>query len=799
VASDSASSRPRRRGRWWLRGLGILVVVLVVGGAGGYAWQQGSLPRLEGELTLAGLEGPVSLSRDGRGLTYIEAGNEADAMFALGFAHAQDRLLQMDLMRRVVAGRLSEVVGDRTVQIDRFFRTLGLYRLAEANLQQLSPEARQGLAAYAAGVNAFLDTRDGPLPVGFNLLGYEPDPWRPADSLAWGRLMALALSGNYKQELLNARLLGMLEEDKVRQLFPAWPDWSPISTAALRALEADGQLRDLARLLPWSLEPKSASNAWALAPWRSTTGSSLLAGDPHLSLQAPGDWYLARIETPELTLAGATAPGVPLMIMGHNGSLAWSFTTAYGDTQDLFIEETDPEDPGRYRVGAGWEAFETREEVLEVSGDDPVRFTVRTSRHGPIISDAVAEAGELYPAPQVLALSWTALRADDRSAEGLYRLNKAADLPQAIAALEDLHSPQQAVVLADSRGSIGLLAPGRVPIRKAGNGLVPVPGAEGAYDWEGLIPYDALPRQLNPEDGVIITANNKLVGEDYPYLIAADWAYPDRAARLAELLSIKERWSPEEMQAMQLDALTFGGRLLLQRLLLTPLPADAEPALEILRRWDFQMTTDQAAPLIYSAWLRALERRLLYDELGEVVSELADGDAWRVFNLLGNDSLWCDDVGSPELESCDEVIAGALETALEELVKTYGEDPAAWRWGRAHVAFFEHPILRFVPLVNDWTAYEIEAPGGQDTVNRGGSNYVAPFERAFHDRHGPGFRAVHDLGDPEAAGFIIATGNSGNLYSPFYGNLTRLWRDGALLHLTADPPPEAQTLRLLPE
>lgn len=799
MSSDRLATPPKRRRRWWLRGLGLLVLLLLLAGGGFYLWQRQSLPRLSGELRLPGLEAPASLTRTAEGLTLIEAASDHDASFALGFAHAQDRLLQMDLMRRIVAGRLSEVIGSRTLEIDRFFRTLGLYDLAEANLEQLSPEARAALQAYADGVNAFLEERAGPLPVGFTLLRYEPEPWRPADSLAWGRLMALVLSSNYRDELLRARLLALLPAAKVKQLYPGWPDWAPTSVAALEGLDRHGQLRRLYDLLPWEIGPKSASNAWALAPSRSSSGGALLAGDPHLALRAPGDWYLVRIETPERRLVGATTPGVPLLIMGNNGSLAWSFTTAYGDTQDLFIEEVDPDDPGRYRTPDGWQAFERRQEVIEIDGEEPQTITVRRSRHGPIVSDVVADAEGLYPDDRVLALAWTALQEDDRSAEALYRLNRAVDLPAAVYALRDLDSPQQAMVLADARGNIGLIVPGRVPIRKAGDGLTPVPGASGDYDWTGTIPFDELPRSLNPENGVVITANNKLVGDDYPYLLAADWAYPDRATRLAEVLDGKARWSPDEMRKLQLDSLTVGGRLLLRRLLLAPLPAEAQPILDRLRAWDHQMDPDRPEPLIYSAWLRALERRLLFDELGEVVSDLATGDAWRLSKLLADDSLWCDEIGTPELESCDQQIAETLEVALKELVKAYGEDPDKWRWGKAHRARFDHPVLGYIPLLNDWTAFEVEAPGGQDTVNRGGSNYVLPFEAAFTDRHGPGLRAVHDMAAPEAAGFVIATGNSGNVFSPFYGNLVESWRDGRLLQLPKTPPADGQVLRLLPD
>lgn len=798
MTSTPLSHQPKRKRRWWLRILLILFALLLISIAGFYGWQRASLPDLSGETRLAGLQQEVRLSRDADGLVYIEAENEADALFALGYAHAQDRLFQMDFVRRLASGRLSEVVGPQTVGTDKFFRTLELYRYAEANLEALSPDVRAALDSYTAGVNAFIQNPPGPLPLGFAITGHDPEPWKPADSVAWGRVMALILSANYMQELLRARLLGILPEDKIKQLYPAWPDWAPTSVPALQAMEQQGILKDLRQLLPWEIAPKLASNTWALAPERSTTGGALLAGDPHLSLRAPGDWYLVRIETPDLTLAGATTPGVPLLLFGHNGALSWSFTTTYSDTQDLFIEDVDPDNPGRYKTKEGWRDFETREEVIEIAGEEPLHFTVRKSHHGPIISDVVDDAQDLYPDSQVLALSWTALREDDRSAEGLYRLNRALDVARGISALRDLHSPQQTMILADSGGSIALVAPGRVPIRAKGNGLAPVPGATGEYDWIGEIPYAALPRSVDPESGVLITANNKLVGDDYRYMIAAEWAYPDRASRIAEVLKTKQVWSPEEMRELQLDALTYGGRRLMGRLLKADLPAEAEAAVAMMRQWNFEMAIDRPEPLIYSAWLRALERQLIADELGEVFIELAKGDAWKVYNLLQPGSLWCDNVATAVVESCDMQIAEALGQALTELVGEYGDNPDEWRWGKAHFASFDHPILRFIPVVNGLTAIEIETPGGQDTVNRAGSDYALPIERAFQDRHGPGFRGVYDMADPDASGFIIATGNSGNILSPFYGNLVERWRDGELLQLPPTPPAGSETMVLKP-
>lgn len=786
----------RRFFRWLGYGLLTLLILAVLAGVGAYIWQRGSLPRAAGEITLPGLQHRVQVERDADGLVTIVAENERDALFALGFVHAQDRLFQMDLTRRLGAGRLSEVVGASTLSLDRVMRTLGLARVAEANVAQLSVDALAALEAYADGVNAFLEHREGPLPLEFTLLGYEPAPWRPADSLVWGRLMALQLSGNYSEELLRARLAQRLSPDAIRQLYPDYPADAPVGVKDYAALEERGVLTGLAEALPWEVGPKSASNAWALSPTRSTTGGALLANDPHLSLQAPGYWYLARIELPGRTLVGATAPGVPYVVIGRNDDLAWTFTTTHSDTQDLFIETIDPADPTRYLTREGSLPFKTREERIEVAGGEAEVLTVRETYHGVVISDAVESARGAVPNHQVLALAWPALLEDDRSGEALYRLNLADGVPAAIAALRDLQSPQQTMLLADTEGRIALVAPARVPIRAKGDGTLPVPGATGEYDWTGFIRYEDLPQVVDPPDGVLIAANNKLVDDSYPFLIAKEWYFPQRAERIAEVLAEKERWSPEEMQALQNDVLSVGARQLLPRLLeMVGDKPEAAAALDLLRRWDFVMDRAAPQPLIYSAWIRALERRLLQQKLGDLFSAVAGGNERRLLVLIGPDSLFC---GGPGQETCEHAVDAALDEALSELVKLYGEDAGGWRWGKAHVARFDHPVLGYVPFAAGLVAYEVETSGGQDTVNRGGSPFGAPLPQAFQHRHGAGLRIVFDLADFDATRMVIATGQSGNLLSPHYGDFAERWRDGAAVFLVGGGQAGTETLVLNP-
>jgi len=778
------------RNIYWSLGLLLVLAIAVV--AGGYFWARSSLPDYGGKVAVAGLADTVEVLRDGDGLVTIRAESDLDAYRALGFVHAQDRLWQMDMTRRTGAGRLSEVIGSATLRVDRVMRTLGLYRVAEANLAALSAPVRESFEAYSEGVNAFLTQRSGPLPPEFLLLRYEPEPWTPVDSLVWGRLMALQLSGNWRTELLRARLAKTLSPEELQVLWPPYPRNAPITgvenqdQASLPPEDLpQSLLKDSLASLPWSLAPKDASNAWALSGALTASGKPILANDPHLGLEAPGVWYLARIETPGLTLSGATAPGVPFHLVGHNGAIAWGLTTTHSDTQDLFIEEVSPEDSGRYRTPEGWAAFETRSETIAVKDEEPVELMIRHSRHGPVISDggnpSIPNLGE----GRVLALAWPALREDDLTAQALYHLNRAQDWVQFEDALRDFHSPQQNIFFADVNGNIGFIAPGRAPIRKNGDGRRPVPGWDGAYDWTGFIPFDELPRSLNPRPGRIANGNNKIVPEAYPYLITADWPDPYRAQRLAQVLTGLDRAKLDDMQAMQHDIVSLGLKALLPHLTaIEPVTEDERKILELLAAWDHRMDRDRPEPLIAYGWIYALNARILADDLGADFPYFQKASPRLLLSVLTDHPGWCDDRGTAEVEDCATQISAALVDALTDLEQVHGSDVADWRWGDAHRAAFPHPVFSRVPLYETLFGFTLETNGGDDTVNRAGTSFSRDPERRFADRHGPGFRGIYDLADLEASQFIIATGQSGHPLSAHYGDLAKRWRDGHYVALT---------------
>ena len=761
----------------------LMVLVPALGAGGFLLWMREQMPAHSGTVTLPGLDNPVEVLRDRNAVPHIFAATEKDAYFALGYVHAQDRLWQMETMRRSGAGRLSELVGTRfgdfALRLDRSMRTLGVYRRAEAIYDTLPPDVRTAFDAYAAGVNAYLETRAEALPIEFQLLRHTPEPWRPADSLVWGKLMALQLSGNSADELFRARALQKLTPEQVQDLFPTDPPGTPVTLAAeLRGMDLTSALAALP-----NLGFNTASNEWALSGSRTTTGKPIIANDPHLGLDAPILRYLARIVTPAHSIAGGTVPGIPLHVLGHNTRVAWGFTTTHSDTQDLFIEKIDPQDPARYLTPDGPQPFATRTETIRIAGQPDEVLTVRETRHGPV--PTAPDTAGVAPDGHVLALAFTGLNAKDTSAEALYRLNHAADAGAVREALFLHTAPQQNIVYADISGTMGFLSPALVPVRRAGDGRVPVPGWTGEYDWTGYIPFDALPQAVNPPSGQFVNANNAVVGANYPHFLGADWPDPARAKRIEQMLGTG-RHTVEAVVAQQLDSVSLPARDLLP--LMLKVPVDSGPVAEAvnqLKSWDGSMKRDRPEPLIFEWWLRELVRTLFADELGDIFAGYWDLRPRAVQNALTKAPQWCDNVTTPVRETCTDALSASLKAALAQIEQRHGPHVVAWRWGWEHKADLNHRLLGRVPLLKELFDLSIETDGGAFTVNRGTTRIRDP-RNPFAHVHGAGFRAVYDLADLGNSRFIIATGQSGNPLSPHWGDLVRSWRDGAALRLTGD-------------
>jgi penicillin G amidase len=826
-----------------------LLILLLAAGAAGLLWS--TLPPSTQESHIPGLAAPVAISFDADGIPRIQAANDTDAAAALGFVHARDRMFQMEMMRRAASGRLSEFAGSATLPIDRMMRVLGLRLRAEADLGLMPADTRALLEAYSRGVNAWIALRGRRAAPEFLLLG-APEPWTPVDSLLWGQTMGLWLSSNWRTELSRLALAGKTPQWMIDTLWPPDTDAGhpEAGLPAPRHAEAgpssgrgsgsdsgpspgqDAVAEHLLALLPRFpgpfTQPGTASNAWAVDGAHSATGSPLLAGDPHLAFGFPAIWYLARIDTPNTTLAGATAPGVPFMVLGRNRDIAWTFTTTGADTQDVFIETpvgATGTGAGGYATPDGSSPFVVRHEIIKIRGQPDELLIVRETRHGPVISDLDGGSGP------ILAVSMANLQPGNMAAAGLRALNLARSVADAGRAAPAITAPVQNLMVAD-RTTIGLFVTGRVPIRRAGDGSAPVQGADGTHDWIGWASGDQLPHVVAPASGHLVNANERIAPPDFPVFLARDWFGDWRARRIRERLAATPRATPADFARMQLDVVSPLARDLLPRLLAVP---TADPrvatALDLLRQWDGSMARELPQPLIFTAWLE----RFVDLVLRGAGIPLANAGPRNEFAAYLLSSRGADQGARQQAQQkarpgaqqgvdqgaqqgvqhgpqqgaqqatpwcggdCSITLRAALEATVTDLAARFGPDPAAWRWGQPHQAVFANPLLAQLPLIGRWTTFRIESSGGDATIDRG-----VPARGSFESIHGPEFRAVYDLADLDRSLFVVAPGQSGNPLSSHAADFLRRWRDGETIMLGPNPTPTdtnatlSASIRLLP-
>ncbi len=745
--------------------LNSVTLALVGAVAVGFLWLMSSLPLIEGSVPIHGLELPATVSRDGAGIPRIAARSVHDAYFVLGWVHAQDRMWQMELQRRVTAGRLAEIAGPAGLANDRFMRTLGLHRLAEQGVAALDKPTRDALDAYAAGVNAWLGAHRLRLPPEFHLLGVVPEPWTPADTLAWGRLMGLQLAGNWRDDILRARLAARLPPARLAELFPGYPADAPVTLAATTANRILAAIPPVAR-------PRLESNVWVVSGRLTASGKPLLANDPHLAFQAPILWYLATIDAPGLTVSGATVPGEPFVLAGHNRRIAWGVTSTAADTVDLFVEKLAAD--GASTLGPdGPRPITIRHEVIKVRGGADVALTVRDTADGPVVSDLIPSVP--VGADQVVALRSTALEPDDRTAQALHRLQRAGDWRSFVAAIRDVGAPVENFAYADTGGDIGFATAGRVPVRRSGDGSLPAAGWTGQGAWTGWIPFADLPRALNPKSGIIVNANNPVGPPAIRARLAADWPDGYRAQRIADMLAGRTGLRPGDMAAMQMDTLSLADVQMKALLAATrPTTGLAQEAARMVAAWDGHADRDRPEPLIFNAWIRQLWHDLLAGPLGrEDFAAFGPIRPAVLAGILTRHQHWCAEA-APDLHGCDELAARSLEVAVAELAARHGNDPHAWTWGSEHHAVFANPVLAPVfgrlPLVSRLIRLSVATGGDDFTVNRG--TFRAD---DFTQVHGAGLRAVYDLADLADSRLVIATGESGNLLSRHYDDLLADW------------------------
>ena len=799
--------------RWLIRLASALIVLAVAVFTLAYYFASRSLPDYEGTLDVAGISAPVEIVRDNANVPHIFGETDEDVFFALGLAHAQDRLWQMTMLRRTAQGRLSELFGMRTLPIDQLIRRLDLYPLSRSSVDALDARTQAALSAYSDGVNAWISQvnsgargRGAPEMWVFN---HAIAPWQPADSVSIIKLMALQLSSHLEQEVLRARTSLLLSnEDRLNDLLPLTPGAGLAALPNYAALMPDVPtyapnsrmaFDPISPVVPRALA--GASNAWAAGVPRSATGSTLLANDPHLGLTAPSIWYLTRLELSSGGVIGGTIPGVPVVMLGRSSDLGWGITSSYLDDQDVYIEEVNPSDASQYRVPNGWANFETRDSIIRIKDAPSVTVQLQWTVNGPVLPPDQYDLATIRPPGHVTAVAWTALSPQDTTIQAAMELMRATSVEAGIAAAEGYIAPSQMLTLAD-RNSVGLKLIGHVPNRDPNHvteGRMPHYGYLPQNRWDGRRPYVENPQWIDPIGGIVGNTNNKIVEAPFPAHISHLWGDSQRVNRWRLLMQAREVHTRDSFIEAQSDTVSYTARSILP-LIGADLwfTGEAAPegtsvklrqdALALLAEWNGEMNEHLPEPLIYSAWMRALQDRLIRDELGPLSREFTHVEPLfieRVYRDTGGASAWCDVLQSAPQETCSDIARLALDDALIWVGEHHGTALESVRWGNAHEATLDHPVLGEAPVLRWFVNIRQSTSGGDNTLMRGRTSGVG--DDPFLNVHAAAYRGVYDFADPDSSVFITSTGQSGHFLSRYYDDLGDLWRRGEYIPMSLDP------------
>ena len=829
-------SQPRQRPRWWritLRiALGALVaVVVLVGLVSGVAYLevQRTLPQTDGTIKLPGLQQPVSVVRDQWGVPHISAHGLDDLAYAQGYVTAQDRLFQMVENRAIAQGRLAELFGPGTnnslVDADTFLRTLNLYQSAQTELFTIDPLARGELQSYADGVNAFISSHAGDsltnsLPLEFKILGGSPEPWKPVDSLAYGRVVALSLDDNWRTKYARAMVLAKVGPDAANTLYPAYPSTNPTlftanglaapitatsplaqASSPLASMPVTSQTRDAAAALADSSIMRGAdvaqqllggltdalgSNDWVIDGTKTVTGAPLLANDPHLGIDMPSIWYEIALRGGGMDVIGYSFPGDPGVVIGHNDRIAWGVTNVGADDTDLYLETLDPTGhPGQYLSDGQWLPLQTRQETIKIRGEQPVTITVRSTRHGPLLNDAVSDLKGTQP----VALKWTALQSG-YSFAGFFQIDFAHNWQEFLQGVSNV-SISQNFVYADIDGHIGYRMSGLLPLRSSGNDLLPVDGSTSAHDWQGYVPQAQMPILFDPPTHMIVTANNQIVPTDSSLYVTANWDHGYRARRITDLLTAKAVYSVADIESIQADVRSIPAATLAPQLASAGNGAggDAAVGAQLLARWDDTMSRDSVAAAVFEVAAGNLLRDTVEPVLGSDLYGIYRGNysPSGVFNAL------LDLVATPmppfatSAHDMQAKMAQALAQAVGQLRSRFGADTSTWQWGKLHEAHFAHPLASVSPLNLIFAVAPIERPGDSVTVSVGGDGGFSADAPNYDQKTVSSMREIIDLSNLDNSVWITTTGESGEPFSGHYNDLMRLWDQNTYQQMDYSP------------
>ena len=813
-------------GRLLIVALTVLLALVLVLAGGAVLFVGRTLPQTSGTLTAGGLQAPVSVVRDRWGVPHITGQSLHDVAFAQGYVTAQDRLFQMEMNRRVAAGRLAELFGpgddNSLIDADKFLRTLDLENAARDELAGIDPTTKGELQAYSDGVNAFLGAHRNSLPLEFTILGVTPQPWTPLDSLAYGRVVALSLDNQWYAKYARAMVLAKVGPDLTNALFPPYPAANPTLftadgnaaplTPSASIPPAVAVLNPLASTPPASVNPAIArafaglspallrgasvvhdllgnisdslgSNDWVVDGTRTTTGKPLLANDPHLGIKMPSIWYEVALRGGGLDVIGFSFPGTPGVIIGHNNFIAWGVTNVGADNTDLYLETLDPANhPGMYLYHGVWRPLQTRTETVKVRGGAAVTFTVSATLHGPLLNSVV---GDLKDFPDV-SLKWTALQPIYTFA-GFYQLDTATDWQEFNAAVDNI-SISQNFVYADTAGNIGYRMSGMLPVRDAENDTLPVDGTDPTYEWRGYVPAASMPRLFNPPTHIIATANNQIVPDAYPFYVTSTWDQGYRARRIVDLLSATQLLSPNDFAAIQTDVYAIPSAQLVPAYIAAgnAQGGDAAAATRALSGWNGRMDANSSAAAVYEVTTGELLRELLLPLLGKTLYEVyrSNVSSSTLYSLL------LEQIASPTppffgaqtadgaAAARDKVIAHALAWTMGQQRAASGASGVLPTWGQLHQAHFDHPLASVKPLNLVFGLSPVERPGDGVTVNVGGDGRFSDVPPSYDQRAVPSMRQIIDLGNLDASLWVTTTGESGQPFSAYYSDLIPLWGTG---------------------
>ena len=776
-----------------------------------YFFLSQSLPNYNKTVQFSHLIAKTEVVRDTANVPHIFATNDHDTLFALGYVHAQDRLWQMTMLRRTAQGRLSELFGKKTLSIDKVVRRLGIYGAAHNSVSALRPSTQLKLNAYAQGVNARLkEINSGALGRGapeFFIFSNAIARWSPADSLAIIKLMGLQMSSHLESEVLRARLSLILDNDRLKDILPDVPgpgqavlnDFASLFPTLPR-LQANENMSQQAFSPFKPIALSGASNAWAALPGRSASRGTLLANDPHLSLTAPSIWYLARLELETGGVIGGTIPGVPVVLVGRSAHLGWGLTTANIDDTDVYIEKVNPENPNEYLSLNEFVPFIKKQSIIKIKDSTSITIDLLWTENGPVLPSNHYNLGAITPEGYVTSVAWTLLSAHDTSIEAAFDVMASHSVQSAMKASRAYVAPGQNLILAD-KNQIAMRTIGALPKRDPRNqsrGRMPTAGWLSVNRWQGMFDQSVNPVFLNPTGGVLGNTNNKYIDRPFPEHISYDWSDTQRVQRWVRLMQNREAHTRDSFIEAQLDSISPTARTILPLIGAelwfqskgTPfnrLLEQRKVALNLLANWNGEMNEHLPEPLIYSAWIRALQVRLVQDELGPLSKEFSQVKPLfieRVYRNIDGAGQWCDVVQSEPIETCAAMAQLALDDALTELLNTYSNDINGLRWGEAHQATHDHPVLGKIPVLKWFVNIRHSTSGGDNTLQRGKTIGTGP--NPYLNVHAGAYRGVYDFADPNSSVFIISTGQSGHPLSRHYDNLAELWRRGEYVPMSLD-------------